>query len=213
VRLTAHIRRDDGFTLVELLVVIVILALVVGPLAAAVIVYTRNTDRTIDRMAESHDAQIASAYFAQDVQSAGLRDWSAPSSGFPARESIEVDAPPMGPSAVNPCGDSTTPNAVIRFAWDDLDSGTPSTVVVSYVLIGSPSAPRELRRITCDATGTSYLVVAHNVRSTDLECLGAAGQELTTCDDARSIRLTLVLRAASGATDYVVTLVGQRRQT
>lgn len=64
------LREDEGFTLVEVLAGISILALIMGTIAAALIVGLRTTDETTERMNESHDAQISSAYLGNDVQSA-----------------------------------------------------------------------------------------------------------------------------------------------
>jgi prepilin-type N-terminal cleavage/methylation domain-containing protein len=66
---------DEGFTLVELLIVMIILPLIIGGAAIAMVVILDNTiptDRTgtAARLADSHDAQVTSAYFVRDVQSA-----------------------------------------------------------------------------------------------------------------------------------------------
>jgi prepilin-type N-terminal cleavage/methylation domain-containing protein len=75
-RLTPRGRRpDDGVSLIELLVAIVLLGVIAVPLGNAVISFFRNTNATTNRLAESHDSQISSAYFAQDVQSIGVRAW------------------------------------------------------------------------------------------------------------------------------------------
>src|SRR4026209_1062589 len=66
----ARLLADDGFTLVELMVGMVITVIIFGAIAGAMIVSFRTTDVTQQRMSESHDAQISSAYLANDVQSA-----------------------------------------------------------------------------------------------------------------------------------------------
>lgn len=66
----AERRPDHGFTLVELLVTIVILATVVGSASAAVVLGLRSTDDAGTRLAESFDAQLVARYFVPDMQSA-----------------------------------------------------------------------------------------------------------------------------------------------
>src|SRR4051812_46723576 len=61
-------RDDDGFTLVELLIGMFISVVVVGAIGSALVVSFRTTDVTQERMSESHDAQVSSAYLANDVQ-------------------------------------------------------------------------------------------------------------------------------------------------
>jgi len=71
-------RADDGFTLVELVLAILIIGVITVPLSNAVIAYLHNADATTARLLESHDAQIASAYWAQDVASIGIRNTTSP---------------------------------------------------------------------------------------------------------------------------------------
>lgn len=66
----ARLRDEEGFTLIELLIGIVITGLLFGVIAGALIVGLKTTDATSQRFSESHDAQVTSAYLANDVQSA-----------------------------------------------------------------------------------------------------------------------------------------------
>jgi prepilin-type N-terminal cleavage/methylation domain-containing protein len=61
--------RERGVTLVELLLTIAILSVITGVLASVFITTTRSTVGVQARYEQSHDAQIASAYLATDVQS------------------------------------------------------------------------------------------------------------------------------------------------
>src|SRR5437773_2680150 len=104
-----QLRHDErGVTLPEVLVAVAILAIIIIPLGDAMIGFVSNTDATTRRMIESHDVQIATAYFAQDIQNLGVRDWSSPSPTLALRQSIN--------NSSYPCGTGTS---VIRLAWDD----------------------------------------------------------------------------------------------
>lgn len=203
-----HVRRDErGLTLVEMLVTIAILGIIIVPLANALIGFVRNTDDTTRRLSESHDAQIMVAYFARDVQSVGVRDWSA--DGFPLKQSIFRDAD--YDSAPYPCGAAGTPRAVVRFAWND--PATTDVVRVSYVVVAA-GTERQLHRIRCTASSTSDTVLAHNVDGDPI--LGCP----TPADDCSAapavpqrVTLTVTIEASGGQQPLTVTLAGQRRQS
>ncbi|MGY1779237.1 PulJ/GspJ family protein [Geodermatophilus sp. SYSU D01036] len=228
-------RRDAeaGFTLVELLMAIVILGIVAVPLANVVIGYFKTTGVTAARMNESHDAQIAAAYFAQDVQAVGVRDYVAfgtREDPFALKRSVQTNVAATGGDF--PCGVAETPDAVLRLAWDVFPSAGAATPAgqtrVSYVVEGT-----ELHRIVCttSATPASDTVVAHNlvdpataaalgVDQWDLSCADPAGTPLASCEGAGSavpstITLTFTVRDPNSrpGTTYAVTLTGHRRQS
>jgi prepilin-type N-terminal cleavage/methylation domain-containing protein len=209
-------RRDErGVTLVEVMVAIVVIGIIAVPLGNALLTYLRHTDNVNLRLSASHDAQIAAAYFAQDVQSVGTRDWST--HPFPLVQSIEQNAPVAGGRF--PCGPAGTPNAVVRFGWDDPTNatGAPSVVRVAYVVVGSGDE-RQLRRLTCvgNATPTSTLTLAHNL---DADLPGNAAVRVTCsspCTAAtppQSVTLTVRIKDPANGGSFTVTLTGQRRQT
>ena len=211
------VRRDQrGVTLVEVMVAIVVIGIIVVPLGNALLTYLRHTDHVNQRLSASHDAQIAAAYFAQDVQSVGTRDWSA--HPFPLVQSVEQDAPATG--GLFPCGPAGTPNAVVRFAWDDPTNatGAPSVVRVAYV-VSSSGDERQLRRLTCrgSTTPTSTLVLAHNL---DQDLPGNAAVSVS-CSSActaapavpQYVTMTVRIQDPANGGSFTVTLTGARRQT
>jgi prepilin-type N-terminal cleavage/methylation domain-containing protein len=211
------VRRDDrGMTLLELLMVVVILGIIAAPITAAFIGYLRNTYELQYRLAESHDAQISSAYFAQDVQSIGVHDWTLPP--YAMKQSVEQNAAPT--SGVYPCGTGSTPTALLRLAWDDPQSAlaTPGVVIVSYV-VQVVGTERQLHRLRCvnSSTITADIIIAHNLVSDPVAtCATAAGvtQSCTALPVPQIVKLPLTVRKVGNTgTALTVTLVGQRRQT
>jgi prepilin-type N-terminal cleavage/methylation domain-containing protein len=202
---------DGGFTLVELIITIFMLGVVVAPLTAIVILQLKNTDATTARMSESHDAQLANAYFAQDVQAVGVRSTYTSTAEPALIQSIETNAPATGGSYA--CGPAGTPNAVVRMAWDDFAGAAVNTRMqtrVSYVVQGS-----ELHRIVCDGTGA---VVANLTIAHDLVAPFAVVSCSTTCTgtpvpETISLELTIRTPDSGSGPPYEVTLTGQRRQT
>lgn len=211
---------DRGVTLIELVVTIVILAIVIGPLTAAVIIYLRNTDATADRMAESHDAQIAAAYFEYDVQNTGLRDWNTPpyDSYLPSvAVGQPVNASPYG------CGADTTA-ALVRFAWDEPADTIAGQTFRSAIYVIKPlnASVGELHRITCAGSTpstlgvTADLTIVDNVDLTQppsITCpvtLASCTAEVTP---PGTVRMVLNIRAPGRPDSYTIELRGQRRQT
>jgi len=194
---------DGGFTLVELIIAIVIIGVITVPLGDVIIGFLKNSDATTARLLASHDVQIASAYWAQDVASIGHRDLT-----YTLIPSVETDV--AYNSGLYPCGPTGTPNAAARLAWDDFSGAGPATVVrVAYVVENTT----ELHRLRCNGSATvvSDVMLAHNLAAPPtLTCS-------TTCTAAAvpaTMTLSLTLTdPGSPDSPYVVPLTGQRRQS
>jgi prepilin-type N-terminal cleavage/methylation domain-containing protein len=208
---------DAGFTLIEMLVTVVVLAIIALPLAQVLLAYLRNTDATSARMSESHDAQISSAFFAQDVQAVGVRGDFTTTAEPALVQSIETGVAAGG--GLYPCGTGGTPAAVVRFAWDDYSGPAASNRTqtrVAYVVDGP-----ELHRILCDGSGAvlADVTIAHDLvsPSATVACADAAGSPTSctssTVPETVSLVLTIQDPESGSSSPYEVTLTGQRRQT
>jgi len=209
---------DAGFTLIELIITIVIMGVITLPLGNLVISYFTNTAATQARLAGSHDAQIAAAYFAQDMASMGVH------SGGTAGTSLWVS--PF--SGAPPCGSTLASGTrVLVIASDDYStvsgtfSGTaaPQVVNIAYVAksIGSVTNPLyELHRIRCvgSATGGVDITVMHNLAVVPAtpQC-GTVTCDSSTTYPAQVTINTVIKDTSSTGSTYPVALSGKRRQT
>lgn len=132
-RLVQH--GDEGFTLIEVLVVIVILPLVVGAIAAGMMSLFTNSGTTQTRLNDSHDAQITSTYFVRDVQSA---------------QYVSTSTTPL-------CG---TAAQLLGVSWSSLTSG--GTVITNAATYSVDPSADTLVRTFCANGSTSTVVLAHN---------------------------------------------------
>jgi prepilin-type N-terminal cleavage/methylation domain-containing protein len=193
---------DEGFTLIELLFTIVIMGVITVPLGNFVIGYFQNYTATEARLSGSHDVQIATAYFSQDVANTGLRGgapnyapqqsvWTA-TSGFPASY----------------CGQGVG-SPVLLLKWDDWtvsgNTGVPTGPhsVLYYAAAGA------LHRAYCDTGSTvvSAATMVHNYASATVACSSA-------CDGATPPpTITLTVGINSSGDVQSVNLTGQRRQS
>ena len=209
---------DSGFTLIELLVVALVIGIITVPLGNVVLSYLRNTDETTGRLKESHDIQIASAYWAQDVASIGTRD---PGPTYALKQSIEVGGATT-PSWPYQCGTGT--GIVVSLIWDDFDTpgAGPTYIEVAYQIVTVSGLPTELHRIRCNgpASVVSDTVVAHDLDPAHAPELGCPDLPTVpvTCTSAAvppTVNLTLHIKDPKdrNSSAYSVTLTGQRRQT
>jgi prepilin-type N-terminal cleavage/methylation domain-containing protein len=198
---------DSGVTLIEVLVAVVLLSIIIVPLGNALISFFKNTNATTNRLAESHDEQIAAAYFGQDVQSIGVRDWTGPP--FTLQTSVEQN---VGPTAgIYKCGAASLPAATLRFAWNDPTGDTSTQVVIVSYVVETVSGAKQLHRVRCaggSTTPTSDIVLAHDLLSVGTPTFTGS----STIPQAISWTLNIRAPSNSGAA-LVVALYGQRRQT
>lgn len=210
--LTRLRQADDGFTLVELLVAVVILAVITVPLADAVLGVLHNEDTTADRLALSHDGQLSASYFAQDVAAVGLRDYAATpdaSGNMPFQPSIQLGAAYDAGGRV--CGTASTPVAAVRLLSDSWDgSTTPAALTTHVVAYYLNPGTTELHRLKCAGAAVSDVVVAHHVDPSTVTVTCSS-----TCDGTAVPRqVTLAYTATLPSVGaYPVSLTGQRRQT
>ena len=101
---------EAGFTLIELIIVVVILPIVLGGIAAALLSVFGLQDQTQNRIGDSNDEQVSSSTFNKDVQSA---------------QQIETSTTPA-------CGTSGQ-TQLVGLEWG-LDASGNYQTVVSYVL-------------------------------------------------------------------------------
>jgi prepilin-type N-terminal cleavage/methylation domain-containing protein len=205
-------RSDDGFTLIELLMAVVIIGIITVPLGNLLIEYFQNTTQTTARLNESHDAQIAAAYFATDIASVGTRDQTTQV----LNQSIWTGSTTGAPYA---CGGATTP--LVLAVWDQFTGpgSTPTTIEASYFTrtVGTES---QLVRVHCSgsATADSTVVLAHDIDSATAPTVACSGGGSTACSDhplvPTTIKLVLSIKdPVDRGSAYSLTLTGQRRQT
>ena len=115
-------REERGFTLVEILISMAILGILITAVGGALIVSLRTTEATKARLSQSHDVQIASAYVANDVQSASSVDVPGSTSNCSAAFTTLVTftyGTAGHPTAVYECGTATNGETQIRRTFNN----------------------------------------------------------------------------------------------
>ncbi len=165
-------RSDDGFTLPELLISIVILSFIVGAIGFSLTVVLRNTRATASRSVSNLSAQSLNAWFAGDVQSAA------------------VDGGDTTPTAVTGCpGNEPGRNVLLLRRADGL-------AVVSYQVVQdtivTDRAEYQLWRVTCVDGTRLRNVVAQALASDDNNAVRVEPALLDAGTPVGTVRLTVV---------------------
>ena len=188
-----RLRSDDGFTILELVIAMMIMGVVLAPLATAFFVTVGSSKTASQRVTNSDDAQLMSAFFADDVSSADTV------------------------SKATTCGGAST---VVQLAWTDgaidrkvayasvEDTAAESELHVSPVY--------RLNRVSCASPGgTTTSTVARSLSVLPvLQCDGG------TCAPGSTKPLTVSLQldeyggqalGQAPEAHYVFTVQGARR--
>jgi hypothetical protein len=162
--LSARVERrgDDGFSLIELVIVLVTLPIVVGAIATVVITVLNNTTAATQSIFDSADSQITSVNFVRDVQSAAK---------------VTTSPNPTAPVLCTPSPSHQFPSPHLLLALQVATSSDRSgnLGVVSYwwvstsvKVLGTPTIEAELVRQVCPngSNPGGSTVVAHDISST-----------------------------------------------
>ncbi|WBQ07094.1 PulJ/GspJ family protein [Kribbella sp. CA-293567] len=208
------VKRDErGFTLLEVLITMTLMGVVSLALSDLVISALKQMSATSDRLDLSQDEQLGAVYFARDVASFGLRDYSAAISGgsLPFKSSLQLDA--ADDVGGTPCG--PVPVSALRLLSDDWDlSVAPPvrrTAVVAYYLKPGDGG-LELHRARCvgSSTPSSDVRLSENVKP------GSVAVSCSTPCTAVAAPLSVTLRYVAtkpSSGDQEIVLSGLRRQS
>ena len=211
--MTRERRDENGFTLIELLLAISILAVITVPLANVFFAYMRGADDTTARLSESHDLQIASAYWAGDVASIGTRSTTSP---YALTQSVETGV--AYNSGLYPCGAAGTPNAIVRLAFDDFSAPDTRTLVRIAYVVQSVSGKTELHRLRCQGSAAviSDITLAHDLDPSTPPALTCS----STCTGTAALLVPMTVTLTLSLKDpknqgaaWSASLTGQRRQS
>jgi prepilin-type N-terminal cleavage/methylation domain-containing protein len=138
----ARAQGEQGFTLIELLIVLVILPIIVGGVSIAVITSLKDSTGVQNRIGDSADAQITSAYYVRDVQSA---------------TNLTTDPSASDPALCAAPSSATSSELLLALFWAGSASGD---TVTSYWLVSnsqsSGTTTYQLTRSFCpNASATS----------------------------------------------------------
>jgi hypothetical protein len=182
-----HIRPggEEGVTLVELLLSMTIMALIIGPLSAGLIIGLRTAGETNTRLAGSADAQLLSIELPPDIASAGK---------LPGDVVVST-------TANTECSGATNS---LRLRWTAGDTGAAVTYQAAYFVTGTTQEGWKLRRAYCvDGAAAITRTVARNLAS-------ATAASSTISGNRVSMTVTEAVSAAN-PTPYTFTISGNRR--
>jgi prepilin-type N-terminal cleavage/methylation domain-containing protein len=172
---------DRGFTLVELLIVVVLLGVVVGALGAAFGVTARDSVGIRERFGESHDAQIASSYLATDVQSSQV-----------------ITASVCGAPGLTP---------VVNFSYD----GASSIASWYYGASGGETRLRRLFCDGNGTETSDVVLVHNGGGTPAVACDGSACNPATTPRPSLVTITIPEFNSSTGSSDFTYSLTGSRR--
>lgn len=191
-----EMRSEAGFTLVELLLAVAILAIIAVPLSMGFITGLRFVGRTDEKFNDSRSALISAAYFSGDVAGANT----------------------IVPNDLTACGGGT---AVVSFGSSDATGGVSAPVnnEVSYIYDTSDVTDKKLVRKYCPNGGTQTRSTAavSLASSPVITCYDAGGVVSATCTTARWVKMMVTQKANAASPDnpspvsYSFTLEGTRR--
>jgi hypothetical protein len=162
---------------------IVISGIIMGPVAASLLVGLRTSDETSNRLTGSNDAQMLSIWLPPDVQSTGGTAGDVATSGNT---------------------DCSGVSNVLRLRWRETAGSTTTTYSVAYAVAQAGTGEWRLVRYQCvDSGAATTHVVARNLANATAASATATGTKI-------SMTVTEASTPAN-PTGYTFTVSGHRR--
>ncbi|MDA8044611.1 MAG: prepilin-type N-terminal cleavage/methylation domain-containing protein [Actinomycetota bacterium] len=196
------IRGDPGFTLIEMLVVLVILPLVVGAVADVILTAVRNDSVVSGRLSDTQAGQVLSSYFGPDVQSAvavttapslacgrvgqavggySLLANPDPGSSYPLSVAIGAGSTPTVVTywLADPTSGPATQGSVVRVTCPDTPISAPSGASEPVAAwLGTASTPLFLTASIAGPDASARWVPAGSIRTVTLDA-GHGGNDVS----------------------------------
>lgn len=222
--MTTRLHGDDGMTLIELLISIIILGIIMFPLIMVMEFAFSTANATTQRTADSAGAQVMSSYFVTDVQGAEFVWSSAHPTNFataiPALDSTQPPSPSIQ------CGSTSgATQTVLELQSQDLSNAITSVTydVVTPTDGSDPAFVRHTYSVnvagnSCTSSGSTTLIYALD------NSAGKAPTVIcvpTSCVTPQTVRMTVNAFATTihnapvygkqGTGDYTFNLTATRR--
>ena len=133
--------RDAGFTLTEVLIVVVLMGLIATAIATVFTTIVRTTPPTEARADDARSLLGISIWLPTDVSSTPRSPLAADESGDTAGR-WSVSSGPTG------CGPGDTGQNLLRLSWTENLGGSTTTYVAAYRIVDGPESAR-IERTTC----------------------------------------------------------------
>lgn len=211
-------QRDGGFTMIELMMTIAILAIIAVPLTGVVIEYLQTSVTTQTRSTENADQQFAATYWQADIASLGVRGYTPTNTSdqLPHQQSMWTGSAPAGV----PASCASISGTVIGMAWNEYPSTTDPFVTwtgaqqssVVYSATQQTSGQWILTRTRCvPGQAASSVVIARSLVS--VPTVSCTPAPCTSSTPPTTVKLTLKVQDLNGTanTGYTSVLTGERR--
>ncbi len=204
---SSEVRSEDGFTLIELIIVTAVLPVVIGAIAMALVSVFSLQSSVTNRLSDSGDAQVVSASFESDVQSASfITAPSAPTQGV-------LQSAPQNPA---PCettaqAANTSTSEVLGLEWGsgkteisyvDAPQGAAynllrnychngSTTPVTSVVVSRDISFGQTATVTCSTLATSECSGTANYTNSWVSAAGVTGVTFSITEPGSNYKYTL----------------------
>ena len=138
---------ETGFTLIELIISLTLLATITGALVATFITTNNANANTSERIHESNDAQLTAGFWTADAQASGGID--------PVRGGTDTTLGVLASTDNGGCAVGSGANEIIAFKWKEwanrttTSAGEVDTYTTRVAIYGYRASTQELERRTC----------------------------------------------------------------